>query len=337
MRLRIGLFLTLSLFLADGAAAQLRNCPPGTVNGLGIPDRDRATQDACQMAVDVFQFIAPQLGIAITGGNATLGQGGALGGLGHFAIGLRANILDGDLPDVQRFPQPSTNGRQARQLPTKSQFVGLPAVDAAIGIFKGVPLPLTNVGGVDLLLSASYVPTYGSPGDAVQVKPDQNLQLGLGLRLGILQESLLVPGVSVTYLHRDLPTTTITGTSSGVDVNVSNAKVKTNAWRVTASKSLVLFNLAAGIGGDHYDQSATIQGSVKSSPIGAQQSQPVLLSQTMTRTNYFLDASLNMLLAKVVAEIGQVTGGSVSTFNSFSGGAADKSRLYGSLGVRIGF
>jgi hypothetical protein len=57
----------------------------------------------------------------------------------------------------------------------------------------------------------------------------------------------------------------------------------------------------------------------------------------MTRTNYFLDATLNMLLAKIVAEIGQASGGSASTYNSFSGGAADKSRLYGSVGVRIGF
>ena len=337
MRLRIGLVTTLSLLLAQSAQAQLTSCPPGSVNGLGIPDRDRATQDACQMAVDVFQFVAPQLGIALIGGNATLGQGGALGGLGHFTIGLRANVLDGDLPDVQNFPQPSTNGRQARELPTKSQFVGLPAVDAALGLFKGLPLGLTNVGGIDLLLSASYVPTVGSPGDAVQVKPDQNLQLGLGARLGLLQESLLVPGVSVTYLHRDLPTTTITGTSTDVDVNVTNAKVKTDAWRITASKSLILFSLAAGIGGDHYDQSATIQGTVKTSPIGTQQSHAILLSQSMTRTNYFLDASMNLLLAKIVAEIGQVSGGTVNTFNSFSGGAADKSRLYGSLGVRIGF
>jgi hypothetical protein len=57
----------------------------------------------------------------------------------------------------------------------------------------------------------------------------------------------------------------------------------------------------------------------------------------MTRTNYFVDASLNMLLAKIVGEIGQVSGGTVNTYNSFSGGAADKSRLYGSLGLRIGF
>jgi hypothetical protein len=169
------------------------------------------------------------------------------------------------------------------------------------------------------------------------VKPDQSLQFGLGVRVGILQESLLMPGVAVSYLRRDIPTTTITGSSSGMSVNVQNAKVNTNAWRLTASKNLLLFSLAAGVGRDSYDQSALIQGSVQTSPIGSAQSAQVKISQTMTRTNYFLDASLNMLLAKIVAEIGQVSGGSVNTYNSFTGGAADKSRVYGSLGLRIGF
>jgi hypothetical protein len=331
MTLRNSLVAALSLVSFSAARAQLKDCPPGT----GSLDPNRITQDACQMAVDVFQFVAPQLGIALAGGNATLGQGGALGGLGHFTVGLRANLLAGDLPDVQNFPTPSTSGRQARELPTKSQFVGLPTVDAAIGVFKGLPLGLTNVGGIDVLLSASYIPTVGSAGDAVEVRPKQNLQLGFGARLGLLQESILVPGVSVTYLRRDLPTTTVTGTSPQVDVRVTDASVKTNAWRLTASKSLVLFSLAAGIGQDSYDQSATVQGTVKN-PV-AVSSQQVRLSQTLKRTNYFLDASLNMLLAKIVAEIGQVSGGTVDTFNSFSGGRADKSRLYGSVGVRIGF
>jgi hypothetical protein len=317
------------------AAQQPNTCPQGTVNNLGVPDRDRATQDACQMAVDVFQYVAPQLGIALAGGNATLGQGGALGGLGHFAVELRGNAIAGDLPQIQNFPQPSTNGRQSRELPTKKQFVGLPTVDGAIGIFKGLPLGLTNVGAVDVLVSASYIPTLS--GNSVQVKPNQSLQLGFGARVGLLQESLLTPGVGVSYLRRDLPTTTVTGSSSGVSINVQNAAVKTSAWRLTASKNLLLLSLAAGIGRDSYDESALAQGTVQTSPIGSQQSQQIKLSQTMTRTNYFLDASLNMLLAKIVAEIGQVSGGSVSTYNSFSGGAADKSRLYGSLGVRIGF
>lgn len=336
MKLRSFVVATLGVFLTATAGAQANTCPQGSVTA-GIPDRDRVTQDACQMAVDVFQYIAPQLGLSLAGGNATLGQGGALGGLGHFTIELRGNAIAGDLPQIQNFPQPSTNGRvqPPHQLPTKKQFVGLPTVDAAVGVFKGIPLGLTNVGGIDVLIDASYVPTVS--GSSVDVKPNQNLQLGYGIRVGILQESLLVPGVGVSYLRRDLPTTTVTGSSSGMSVKVQDAKVNTNAWRLTASKSLVLFSLAAGIGRDSYDQSALAQGTVQTSPIGSQQSAQIKLKQTMTRTNYFLDASLNMLLAKIVGEIGQVSGGTANTYNSFSGGPADKSRLYGSLGVRIGF
>src|SRR5690348_638082 len=107
--------------------AQANTCPPGTVNGLGIPDRQRATHDVCQ-------FVAPEVGLALTGGNATLGQGGALGGLGHFSVGIRANIFQGDMPDVANFPVPSSNGAQTRTgsnaLPSKHQIMGLPAVDA---------------------------------------------------------------------------------------------------------------------------------------------------------------------------------------------------------------
>ena len=39
-----------------------------------------------------------KLGTAITGGNTTLGQGGTLGGLPHWTVGVRANLVhDADL------------------------------------------------------------------------------------------------------------------------------------------------------------------------------------------------------------------------------------------------
>src|SRR6184192_544441 len=149
--------------------------------------------------------MAQQLGIAITGGNATLGQGGALGGLGHFAAEVRGNLIAGDVPQLQT---PSLTGAQQRtRYPTKTQLLGLPSIDGSIGLFKGIPLPLTNVGGVDLLLSAFYVPKVTK--DNVTIDPDSPLKIGYGLRVGLLQESLLVPGVSVTYFRRDLPKTTI--------------------------------------------------------------------------------------------------------------------------------
>jgi hypothetical protein len=339
----VGAGLLLVGAVGAGAQSTVNSCPAGsttTIGGVLVPDRVRASQDACQMAVDVFQIMTPQLGLALAGGNATLGRGSTLGGPGHFSIGLRANVFNGDLPDVQSFPTPSVSGRVQRTgataLPAKSQIVGLPTADAAIGVFGGVPLPLTSVGGIDLLLSATYVPTIGNANDDVQIKPDRNLQVGYGVRVGLLQESLVVPGVSFTYLKRDLPTTTITGTSSNIDVAIRDTKIKTSAYRIVASKSLLLFGVAAGIGQDKYDQSANVQATVKSS-VGSQTSDVVPLSQKLTRTNYFVDLSLNMPVFKLIGEVGQVTGGTVDTYNEFSTGRADKSRPYGSLGFRIGF
>ncbi len=314
-------------------------CPAGTTQA------QRVAQDACQQAYDVYQFMAPQLGTAIVGGNATLGQGSTLGGLGHFSIGVRGNAFKGDVPDVQRFTQRSAGAAPATTLPTSSQFVGLPAADLAIGLFAGVPLALTNVGGLDLLLSATYVPTIDQ--NNVRITPDKNVQFGYGGRLGLLSESLLVPGVSVTYLKRDLPVTTIAGTAqytstatgpTTANLAITNARVNTSAWRVVASKSLIFFGLAAGVGQDKYDQSADISATVSGTlPVPFAQTIAVPATrQTLTRTNYFLDASMNILLLKLTAEVGQVSGGTVNTYNAFQSGRADAGRTYFAVGARLG-
>ena len=331
----------LSVLCVASASAQANVCPTGgssTIAGIAVPDRQRASQDACQMAVDVFQFMAPQLGLALAGGNATLGAGSTLGGLGHFSIGVRANVFNGDLPQISNFPTPGTNGRTQRVLPSKSQVLGLPTADAAIGLFGGLPFGLTNVGGVDVLVSAAYVPSFGDSTSDVRVKPEQNLQVGYGVRVGLLSESILVPGVSVTYLKRDLPNTAITGKSTNLDVTITNAKVETSAWRITASKSFLLFGLVVGGGQDKYKEGANIQATTRGTAAGTQTSDKIVLSQDLTRTNIFADLSLNLPLFKIVGEVGNSTGssGSVVTYNTFSSGAADKSRTYGSVGIRIG-
>jgi hypothetical protein len=337
MRKSIVVAALLSMVAITGVGAQsgAHTCPDGTPGNIV----NMAAQDACQMAADVFQMMAPQLGLALAGGNATLGRGSALGGPGHFSIGIRGNVFNGDLPQVQNFPTPGLTGAQSRTLPGKSQVLGLPTADAAIGLFGGVPLALTNVGGIDLLLSATYIPSYGDASSEVQVKPSKNLQLGYGVRVGLLQESLVVPGVSFTYLKRDLPKTTILGTSPNIDVNITDASVKTSAYRIVASKSLLLFGVAAGVGQDKYDESANVQATghspISSIPISFT-SAVTPLAQKLTRTNYFLDLSFNLPVIKIIGEVGQVSGGTIDTFNTFSTGRADKSRTYGSLGIRLG-
>jgi hypothetical protein len=321
----------LSVFAMTGAAAQggTNQCSGGAVQA----------QDACQQAYDVYQFMSPQLGLALAGGNATLGQGSTLGGFGHFSIGARVNGFQGTLPQVDKF-QTSTSGAAQRSLPTSDQWLGLPTADAAIGIFGGVPLPLTNVGGIDALISGSYVPSYSN--SSISVKPSSSFQVGYGLRVGLLSESILVPGVSFTYLRRDLPTTAIVGVSntsatSTTTLKIDNTKVQTSAMRVVASKSFLLFSLAGGIGKDSYDQSADVTATVTGIPIiGTASATVPNTKQKLDRTNYFLDAALNLPLFKIVGEVGQVSGGTVNTFNSFSGGRADRSQQYFSAGIRFG-
>jgi hypothetical protein len=331
---------------ASVLSAQAGACPAGGPSNTIGGAQANVTRDACLQAVDVFQFMAPQLGLSLAGGNATLGQGGTLGGLGHFAISLRANAFRGDLPEVNDFPAPrSTQNPPAQVLPSKKMFLGLPVVDAAIGVFKGVPLGLTNVGGVDLLVSATYVPKFGDIDSDVQVEPQSSTQFGWGARVGLLQESLVMPGVSATYFQRDVPTTDITGRSdAGVTINIDDASVKTRAWRVVVSKSFVVFGLAAGYGQDTYDQSTTVRGTVNGfaipgvGTIGTTPFGPVTMSQDVTRSNMFADLSVNLMLLKIVGEIGRVSGGDFPAItNSFSSGNIDDSRVYGSIGLRFGW
>jgi len=330
------LVAALALALSSGTVAAqglaTSPCPAGSMNG-GIPDSERAAQDACTQAYDIFQFLAPQLGISLAGGNAILGQGGTLGGLGHFSIGLRANVVNGLLPQVGDFTQ-STSGAERRTLPTEEQILGLPAADAALGLFRGFPVGLTAVGGIDLLVSAEYVPSIDE--NEVSITPERNLQLGYGVRVGVLQESLLIPGVAISYLSRDLPETDIIGASGSNSLEVLDFKLETSAWRLTAGKNFLLFAIAAGVGRDTYDLSATIRGTVNVGGIAGQATMPNT-SQSLTRTNYFLDAAINLPLVKLTGEIGKVTGGTVDTFNTFAGGAADRDLTYYAVGIRLGW
>lgn len=308
----------------------------GTAEAQDASCRGRAA-DACQQAVDFFHYMAPQLGTAMTGGNTTLAQGGSLGGrrfglVPRFAVGVRVNAVQGNVPNFN----PSLNllagandpPPASRQLTTETQIVPMPAVDAAIGIFKGIPLALSNVGGVDLLLSASYVPKYESA--ELNITPDKSLAFGYGVRVGLLQESLIVPGVGFSYIQRKQPVTTLSTTEGTASLDVEDLDLKSDAWRLTVSKSLLLFGLAAGVGQDTYDMSTTIRARQ-----GTEPAITAAVASKVTRTNYFADLSMNLLVVKLVGSVGMVSGGDIKTYNTYDN-AADKSRLYGSVGVRVG-
>lgn len=305
--------------------------------------------DACATANDLFRYMTPQLGTALAGGNATLGTGSTLGGIGHFSIGLRANVLAGRVPDVEAqfaeagdVPLDTTGTAVQRSYAVNSQIIGAPTVDAAIGVFGGLPLAVTKVGGVDLLLSASYLPEYN--GDNLTLKtPDGSLKIGYGARVGLIQESLITPGVSFTWLKRDLPTVDLfarvndpAGGSTPDTVAARGLTVKTTAWRLVASKRLLMWGLAAGVGQDKYSSAGNLAATVvrNGNTYGGTNQTLMSLDTDITRTNVFLDASMNLPFFKLVGEVGHVSGGDVPTYSTFEKKASD-GLLYGSFGFRF--
>lgn len=324
-----------SMALPLGAQQPDAQCAPGT----SVTNVNYYTSDACQKAIDLFKYMAPQLGISLTGGNALLGTGGTVGGLGHFRLEARANGLWGSVPQVQNSNvQPQAGPYVSSRYSTKSQVLGLPAVNAEIGLFKGLNLGITRVGGIDALVTASYVPDVNASGVSVTTT-GSNLKFGGGARIGLLEEGLLWPGVGFTYMRRDLPTINVVGsvpTPPGTtSLRVDNLDESTRAWRLVASKNLLLLDVAAGVGQDKYESSADVSATVNFA--GAQGSRaPVKMSQTLTRTNYFADLTLNLLVLKLIGEIGMVKGGTINTYNTFDK-KPDASRLFGSVGLRFDF
>lgn len=330
--MKIRSFATVSLLLLSA--------PLGAQATINSQCSSIVTQDACQKAIDVFHYLAPQLGVIIAGGNATIGVGGTLGGLGHIYVSGRANLVNSNIPRVDQVT-PSTTGARADNYPTQSQLAGIPQADVAIGLFRGIPLGVTNVGGIDLLGSVSYLPSLDASGVHLNT-PNGSLKFGGGVRVGIIQESILFPGISVTYLHRGLPTVDLTANDGGGDtLNLKDIDVSTDSYRLVASKDLLLLGLAAGVGQDRYSSSATGSGFVAARGVAgigtpAEAIGPISMHQKLTRTTYFLDATLNFPIIKVIGEIGRTNSVGVPTYNSFAGSAPGSAQTYGALGIRLG-
>lgn len=317
-------FLGSRTIAAQGGAIDPQ-CGAGTVN-------ERITQDACQKAIDLLQFMAPQLGATLTGGNAVLGEHSAMRGLGHFSLGVRVNALESTLPRVDQ-RTPATTGAQSDDYAVRKQWVAAPVVDAAIGIFRGIPLAGTYALGVDALVNVAYIPTV-SDGDLSVDVPDGSLKFGVGGRLGILAETFLTPGVSLTYLQRDLPTLDVQGRVSGDELDVRNVHVSTSAWRLVAGKNFSVFGVAVGGGRDMYDTRADAQVTINHL-VPSVTSNVISARQELTRQNIFASLALNLPALRVVGEVGRASGGTIATYNTFAGHRADDARNYASLGLRV--
>ena len=294
--------------------------------------------DVCQKARDLFSFVSPQIGVAVAGGNTIPGDAGSLGGFGKRAISVRLVAVEGQLP---RNSVPLTTGTAvASDFGAVRTLMPLPTVDAAIGVFPGAPFGLTNFGGVDVLLGATYLPSV-SRNDFVLEPRNGGFGFSYGVRVGFLQESSVVPGIGISWQRRQLPESDFTYTPSNNSLVVTGTAVRADAIRAVISKRFALFGLAAGVGRDRVESESNMNAVVNEGVAGNPVRQTVSLTglrETANRNTAFANASFSLLAFRIVAEYGRSSAGTIrETVNSFGGRRANEAYNYGSLGISARF
>ncbi len=300
--------------------------PAGLPNGFA--------QDPCVKANDLFLFLAPQVGVALSGGNPMVGEGGSLGGWGRRSFALRVSAVDGRVPEntvpLSLLPASSDFGAQRAPIP-------VPSVDAAIGIFRGVPFGLTNIGGVDVLVGATLLPNVTK--DEFTVEADGGgVAINYGVRVGLLQESAAVPGVGVSVMRRRLPTTSISYRTNNDTLSVLDTRVSSTVIRLTLNKRFGLFGIGGGIGEDRLDSETTLQAVVNEtvSGIPARAEARRDARDETRRGTAFINASFGLAMAQLVLEVGQSRSGGIrETLNTFGDRKANEAYRYGSIGFNF--
>ena len=304
-------------------------------------------------AVDAAQ---PQLGILMAGGNPTLGTastgGVRLGLLPRVSAGARVNVVFARLPDIR-------DESSATGAPAPEKFsVPAPAVGAnvSLGVFPGVSLaPMVGgFGAIDLLGSATVLPVSLAGVEGLEKNP---ISWGAGARVGLLRESFITPGISVSVMYRrmgdvkfgdvcegdELPgtagqhsrTCTGGGDFGEVDFGLSNVSA-----RGAISKRLLGFGLTAGVGYDRFDTGASFAFRAPASPLDVAGTRTIYrfddIAVDNDRWSAFLDGSFTLLIGSIVAEAGWMQGQEpITGFPSQSDFDPKQGTFFGSIGARL--
>lgn len=332
----------LTLSVKRAAIVGIGSCAVGSVFASGLaaqsgvrePRCDASTVrielfDACNKLFDMFRFITPQIGAALGGGNVMPGENGTLGGPSKYSFSVRATAVDGFVPknfDVTTDPLAPASNLGAQRAP-----IPMVSADVVAGVFQGFTYGLTNIGGVDLLLGLTYVPSVNK--DAVNIDPaGSGIKASYGLRVGLLQESAAVPGVSISYRVRKLPTTSIAFSSGNDTLHVKDASIGTTSLRIVAGKHYKFVGVSGGFGRDQIKSKSFFTGVIRDGNTAIISSLPTA-QYNVTRNNAFAGLSLGLPRAQLVGEIGWSRAGDIyETRNSFDGHKANDKYRYYSLG-----
>lgn len=231
------------------------------------------------------------LGQAVAGGSAVTGPAATTGGLGHFRAGVAATVTAVEIEDPQR-----SSGTVDFLLPVGT-------VHAALGLWNGVD----GTGAVDLVGRAGPVLTLDEVAESAPL-------YSLGARVGVVEEGLLWPAVSVTAFRSWVDE--LRYGEDGDDIRFSG-DVRSVSGRIDVSKRFLVATPYAGAGFDRTEIAADY--TIPASRSTGDREIRGTIETSGTHHKLYAGVELALLLLSVVVEIG-----------SYDGGA------FGALGLRLG-
>ncbi len=115
--------------------------------------------------------------------------------------------------------------------------------------------------------------------------------------------------------------------SYGVDLHATNL-------RLVASKKLLVFDMAGGLGWDKYTGDAVIRFR---DPISGLTQPPVPVELENTRVLGFLNAGMSLSVVRLTAEVGYQGGKDQELSTEFEDFDTTKGKFFAGLGLRVGF
>ena len=325
----------------------------------GLPaEVNEQFQFLCGLAVNALTNVQPTVGIAFSGGAHTLGSsttiGRRLGFVPRVSVTARVNGAFADVPDLLDGFDPTLDARgQVPAMGTAGVPVAAIQGDVVVGLFNGVNAGPAwgGLGAVDLLGSVSFVLGRDEIG-----LDDDIVTAAIGARVGILQQGLVAPGISVSGMYRtmlgDDPTF---GDISAGDPAQFSSDLSVLSFRGGISKGIAMLDLNAGVGYDIYTSDVAFSWELVCP--AEQCDQDVVLSITEPVTgelktsawNVHGSLGLNLMVLNLVGELGYQKALDVADASALADAdlgqpgqdptveALDGGRFFGSIGVRLTF
>lgn len=269
----------------------------------------------CGQTVAGMTSVQPAVGIGFSGGAHTLGTATTIGrrlGVPRVSATARVNAALVEAPDLLDGYRPRFDDEgRLRPMGTVTLPVFAVQGDVVLGVYNGVSMGpvVSGVGAVDLLGSLSFIPSADRIGlsDAV-------INAGVGARLGLVRQGLVLPGVSVSGMYRtmlgDIAFGELGSDPAAGDPAEFSASLSTWSFRGGISKGVLVLDLAAGLGWDIYTSDVHVDFHLRCPP--AQCGEEMILGTEdgvggrlrTTAWNAFGNVALNLALVRLVAEVG---------------------------------